>query len=157
MIGMERQAIISAVTPEDVFQILSDPTLLTQLLPHVRRAELRDRTDHHAHLLTEVAIGGVFGAIPCEGELEWNAPYELCFTVAKPMPVQTRWLLAEHPEGTALQIALELDLQPLLGGMTRFVPEEMVQQFMARELDQTIERLRSLIAHATPHLHALAA
>lgn len=143
MIRVIRRTQIDAATPEDVFTALSDPKELTQLLPRVRKVEMIERKETTARLVTHMALGGLFGTLRCEGNLQWVEPREIVFDVVKPMPVRTRWLLVPNATGTELQATMELDLTPLLGPMAQFVPTNAVSDMIASELETALKSIRT--------------
>lgn len=141
MITVKRRSYIEGATPEEVFTALSDPKGIERLLPRMRKVELLSRRANCARLVTHMAIGGMFGTIRCEGDLHWIEPHEIVFKVAKPLPVETRWSLAQAPRGTELNATMSLDLKPLLGGMAKFVPNDAVADMIGKELDSALKEM----------------
>ena len=146
MITVTRSSHIEGFGPEEIFAMLSDPKGLTQLLPRVRKAELLNQEDDRAKLITYMALGGVFGTIRCEGELTWEAPHTILFTVQRPLPVETRWSITPTPSGTQIEATIQLDLSPMLGPMTQFVPQDAVAEMMAKELDSALKAINDRCA-----------
>jgi hypothetical protein len=127
------------------------------LLPRVRKVEMLERHASTARLATHMSLGGIFGAIRCEGDLAWTEPREIIFVVRKPLTVETRWLLLPAVNGTELQATMALDLVPLLGPMAQFVPTAPVADMIAKELEAALHAIASRCAGATPLERAIAA
>ncbi|MGQ9482115.1 SRPBCC family protein [Chloroflexus sp.] len=140
MIKVGRRCHIEGVTPEQVFTTLSDPALISQILPRVQKTELLNRDDvaRRARLVTYMSMGGLFGTIRCEGDLTWQDNREIVFTVRTPLPVETRWVLTQAVNGTDLQITMGIDLAPLLGVMASFVPEKTVADMLGADLEAAL-------------------
>ncbi len=140
MIKVGRRCHIEGVTPEQVFTTLSDPALISQILPRVQKTELFDRDDvaRRARLVTYMSMGGLFGTIRCEGDLTWQDNREIVFTVRTPLPVETRWVLSQAVNGTELQVVMGIDLTPLLGMMASFVPEKTVADMLGADLETAL-------------------
>lgn len=156
MIKVGRRCHIEGVTPEQLFATLSDPALISQILPRVQKSELHDRDDiaRRARLVTYMSMGGLFGTIRCEGDLTWQDNREIIFTVRTPLPVETRWVLNQGVNGTDLQLVMGIDLAPMLGMMASFVPEKTVADMLGSDLETA---LRSVARHARQSLSARAA
>jgi hypothetical protein len=157
MITVVRRTYIQSVTPEQVFAALSEPKNLTQLLPRVRKAEIKGRDANNARLVTYMSLGGIFGTIRCEGNLKWVEPREIVFEVEKPLPLETRWVLTSGVNGTDLQATMLLDLIPLLGPMAQFVPTNAVADLIGAELDQALKAITERCATLVTHERAVAA
>ncbi|NNJ09853.1 cyclase [Chloroflexales bacterium ZM16-3] len=143
MITVSRRSYIEAATPEEIFESLSDPERIGHLLPRVQKVELRDRDMDacKAHLVTHMALGGIFGTIRCEGDLTWVEPSEILFKVRTPVSVETRWTLTSAVNGTDLQATMSLDLDPMLGPMAAFVPVQAVSDMLAKELESALKAI----------------
>lgn len=157
MIKVARRSYIEQATPEEVFAALSDPKSLTNLLPRVRKVEMLERHDTTARLATHMSLGGIFGTIRCEGDLSWVEPREIIFSVRKPLPVETRWILVPAVNGTDLQATMSLDLVPLLGPMAQFVPTEAVADMIGKELDTALKAITTRCAGSALREKAVAA
>lgn len=157
MITVDRRSYIEGVTPEEVFAALSDPKSLTQLLPRVRKAEVLSRGDNSARLVTHMTLGGLFGAIRCEGDLSWVEPREIVFRVRTPLPVETRWVLTAGVNGTDLHATMLLDLTPLLGPMAQFVPTSAVADMIGAELEQALKTITERCGDLVQRERAVAA
>lgn len=144
MITVTRRSYIEAATPEDVFQSLSDPSRIGQLLPRVQKVEMTnfDEENSKARLVTHMSLGGIFGTIRCEGDLTWTEPSEILFKVRTPLPVETRWSLSEAVNGTELEATMSLDLEPMLGPMAAFVPVQTVADMLAKELETALKAIK---------------
>jgi hypothetical protein len=140
MIKVGRRCHIEGVTPEQVFTTLSNPSLISQILPRVQKTELHDRDDvaRHAKLVTYMSMGGLFGTIRCEGDLTWQDNREIVFTVRTPLPVETRWVISPAINGTDIQVVMGIDLKPLLGAMASFVPEKTVADMLGSDLETAL-------------------
>ncbi len=140
MITVTRRTSIEGVTPEAIFAALSDPQRIGELLPRVQKVELlnRDEAARRATLVTYMGLGGIFGAVRCEGELTWAEPREICFQVRSPLPVETRWTLTADVNGTDLQASMGIDLEPMLGPFASFVPAQQVSEMLAAELEAAL-------------------
>ncbi len=156
MIKVGRRCHIEGVTPEQVFATLSDPALVSQILPRVQKTELLDRDDvaRHARMITYMAMGGLFGTIRCEGELTWQDNREIVFSVRTPLPVETRWVLSPAINGTDLQATMSINLAPLLGMMASFVPEKTVTDMLGADLETA---LRGVARHTRQAVSSRAA
>jgi carbon monoxide dehydrogenase subunit G len=143
MIKVARRAYIEGTTPEAIFAALSDPSRISQLLPRVQRAELLSRDDvaRTAKLVTHMGLGGIFGTIRCEGDLTWEENREIVFQVRTPLPVETRWSLAQGVNGTEVRASMGLDLAPMMGAMAAFVPVQQVSEMLAGELETALKAL----------------
>ncbi len=157
MIRVDRRKYIEAATPEYVFAALSDPQGIERLLPRMRKVEIRSRSGNSAHVVTHMAIGGIFGTIPCEGQLQWVEPHEIIFRVKKPLPVEVHWKLAHAVDGTDLQVDMLLDLAPLLGPMAAFVPTQSVIDMIGKELDHALKEMSVRLTQSMPRERAVAA
>lgn len=143
MIKVARRAYIEGTTPEAIFAALSDPARIGQLLPRVQRVELLSRDDvaRKARLVTHMGLGGIFGTIRCEGDLSWEENREILFQVRTPLPVETRWTLAQGVNGAEVRATMSLDLAPMMGPMAAFVPVQQVSDMLAAELETALKAL----------------
>lgn len=143
MIKVARRAYIEGTTPEAIFAALSDPNRIAQLLPRVQKAELLNRDDEArtAKLVTHMSLGGIFGTIRCEGDLTWDDNREIAFQVRTPVPVETRWNLAQGVNGAEVRASMTLDLSPMMGAMAAFVPVQQVSDMLAAELESALKAL----------------
>lgn len=147
MITLTRSRTVAA-SPEEIFALLSDPNQLTTLLPRIQRVEVLERHADHARLATHMSLGHGFGTVRCEGELHWNAPHEINFTVQKPLPVQNNWSLVAVPDGTEISVTMSLDLAPMLGPFAQFVPTVAVSDMLSRDLEDTLNQIADAVAPA---------
>jgi carbon monoxide dehydrogenase subunit G len=157
MITVDRHSYIEHATPEEVFEALSDPTRIEQLLPRMRKVEIKSRQANQAHLVTHMSLGGIFGTIPCEGNLHWVEPHEIIFKVKTPLPLQTRWTLSPAVNGTDLQATMSMDLRPMLGPMAAFVPTDAVVDMVGKELDHALTEMSHRLSASVLREQAVAA
>ncbi|MBX0329339.1 SRPBCC family protein [Oscillochloris sp. ZM17-4] len=159
MITVTRRSYIESATPAEIFDSLSDPSRIGQLLPRVQKVEMlsRDMETRTARLVTHMSLGGIFGTIRCEGDLTWEEPGEILFKVRTPVPVETRWTLTSAVNGTDLQATMSLDLAPMLGPMAAFVPVQTVGDMLAKELESALKAISESSAAPKPRERAVAA
>ncbi len=149
MIALRLGATIKNATPQEVFDTLADPDALQSLLPRVRKVEYTPLRGNEARLVMHVAIGQTFGTIRCEGMLSWHEPHKLTFQVATPLPVTMHWNLTDTPQGgTDMDVALKLDLFPLLGPMAAFVPQDVVKGMMEAEIRHAMRAVAAQVEAA---------
>jgi carbon monoxide dehydrogenase subunit G len=143
MITVARRAFYDATTPEEIFETLGDAERISNLMPRVEKVELYDRDNEQrtARLVMNMAMGGIFGTIRCEGSLTWVDNREIAFDVRTPLPVSTRWELIEGVNGTEVRAQMSLNLVPLLGPMASFVPEKTVSDMLAGDLEKVLKGL----------------
>lgn len=141
MITINLRATIRSASPHQVFDALADPQGLKTLLPRMKKIEHEQISPNSANLVMHIAIGSVFGTIPCEGVLKWKEPSEIVFTVHRPLPVETRWRLVAVGPNTELNVGLWLDLVPLLGPMAKYVPTNVVEDMIRNELKHAIRQI----------------
>jgi carbon monoxide dehydrogenase subunit G len=141
MITINLRATLHSASPDQVFDALADPQGLKTLLPRMRKIEHQPTGPNSANLVMHIAIGSVFGTIPCEGVLRWTEPNEIIFTVHRPLPVETRWRLTQVGTSTELNVGLWLDLVPLLGPMAKYVPTNVVEEMIRNELKHAIRQI----------------
>jgi hypothetical protein len=159
MIKVTRRGTVEAATPEQIFAALNDPQGIAQMLPRVSKVELSDLNEAAgtAKLVTHMALGGIFGTIRCEGDLSWTEPSEIVFKVRTPMPLETRWTLAEKLDGTEVAATMFLDLTPMLGPMAAFVPVQQVAEMLSKELDAALKAVMKKCAGMNLRERAIAA
>ncbi|MFV9506915.1 MAG: SRPBCC family protein [Oscillochloridaceae bacterium umkhey_bin13] len=159
MIKVTRRAHIADATPEAIFEALSDPKRISQLLPRAQKVELLNRNEEQrkARLVTHMSMGGIFGTIRSEGDLTWVDNREIVFKVRTPVAVETRWQLTPAISGTEVAATMSLDLAPLLGAMAAFVPTQQVADVLTSELDATLKALSAAMDEAEAHERAVAA
>ncbi len=140
MITVNRRAYLAHTTPEAIFAALSDPDGIVELLPRMQKVEMRDRDDVNctAHLTAYMSMGGIFGTIRCEGTLTWVEPHEILFKVQSPVSLVTHWTLTAAVSGADLQASMMLDLEPMLGPLTAFVPTKQVADVLSGELHSAL-------------------
>ena len=155
MITLKRTRTISA-SPEEIFAVLADPSLLPKLLPRVQRVEVLERHPDRARLATHMALGNGFGTVRCEGDLRWVAPREIVFTVRKPLPVENNWTLTAVPGGTEISVTMSLDLAPMLGPFAKFVPTVAVSDMLSQDLEATLSQIARFVT-STSNERAVAA
>lgn len=141
MIKLNLRSHLKGATPDEVFDALSDREGLNILLPRMRKIEFYDERANSQKMVMHISIGAGFGTIRCEGTLSWVEPHELTFTVHTPLPVETKWKLAPAVNGTELDISMQLDLEPMLGPMARFVPSATVKEMMQKEMTHAIKQI----------------
>ncbi len=141
MIDLQLGSYLKNATPEEVFRALSDRPGLKTLMPRMRKVEFRDRRSNSETVVMHISIGSTFGTIPCEGVLSWVEPDEVKLNITNPLPVQMLWRLAAAVNGTEMNISLNLDLEPLLGKMERFVPKNVVKELMVKEMTHAIKQI----------------
>ncbi len=129
------------VTPDEVFDELSNRDRLIELMPRLRKIEFGQPGLHSQDVVMHVGIGGGYGTIRCEGRLEWDDGDALRFNVKTPLPVSTEWQFNETPEGTALDVSMKLDLFPMLGPMAAFVPRNLVEDLMVNEMKFALKQV----------------
>ncbi len=159
MISVSRRAYIESSSPEEVFESLSNPNRICQLLPRMQKVELLDQNmeTSSARMITYMSLGGIFGTIRCEGNLTWTAPGEILFKVHTPVSLETRWTLSPAVHGTDLQATMTLDLEPMLGPMAAFVPKQIVSDMLAGELEAALTAIREDSAHKVLRERTIAA
>lgn len=142
MIRVNRQRYIANVAPEEIFQVLANIERLPRLLPRIRKVELKNRRQNSAFLALHFHIGKkMFGTIRCEGELKWTEPREVVFTVKKPLPARVVWSITPDHGGVTLSATISLNLEPWLGPLIHIVPQPIVKEMIARELDHALEEV----------------
>jgi carbon monoxide dehydrogenase subunit G len=149
MIQVACQTTISNSPPEAIFAALSDSENLAQLLPRMRRIEILEQWETDARLAAYMAMTESVGTMRCEGDLRWSAPHEIVFTVQSPVTMETRWCLTPVDSGTDLQVMTALDLEPVLGPMAQFVPDDMVRSLVAEEMEKTLVNIARHCAATT--------
>lgn len=159
MITVSRRSTIEATTPEEVFTALSDPDRISHLLPRMKKVEIlnRDMEARTARLVTYMSMGGIFGTIRCEGDLTWEEPSDIVFKVRTPLPLETQWTLTPAINGTELYATMSLDLEPMLGAMTAFVPTQVVSDILGHELDAALKSISERTAGQKLRAKAVAA
>jgi carbon monoxide dehydrogenase subunit G len=145
MIHIKRVRYIDA-TPQAVFAALSDPSNLAGLMPRVRRVEMIDRQPDRARIATQMTIGP-FTNIRSEGDVRWHDRREVVFSSHTPLPVEARWTLTPSGSGTDLQVALSLDLAPLIGLLAAFVPQKDVANMVGPDLDAALAEVARRVEH----------
>ena len=123
-----------------VFATLADPAGLAGIVPRVRRITVIKRNADSATVATEMALGP-FGALRSEGDVRWQTDREVVFSTKRPVAVEARWTLTENQAGTLLQATLSLDLAPLIGPFTAFVPANEVEKMIAPDLDAALAEI----------------
>jgi carbon monoxide dehydrogenase subunit G len=141
MIKMNLRSHIKDATPEEVFAALADRDGLQDLMPRMRKVEFYDRQANSEKLVMHVSVGKSFGTIPCEGTLSWVEPRQITFQVQKPLPVEMQWTTQAAVNGTEIDIAMQLQLEPLLGPMAGFVPKQMVEEMIVKEMKHAIQNV----------------
>lgn len=141
MIKLNLRSHIQGATPEELFAALSDREGLKVLMPRLSKVEYLDRTETSETIVMHISIGSSFGTIPCEGTLSWQEPQQVTFTVRKPLPVDMQWTLTPAVNGTEMHVAMTLNLKPLLGSMTSFVPKNFVREMMEKEMTYAIKQV----------------
>jgi hypothetical protein len=63
--------------------------------------------------------------------------------------VETNWKLSPAVNGTDMDIALSLDLKPMLGPMASFVPKATVEEMMAKEMKFAIQQVAARVKEGT--------
>lgn len=159
MIKVTRRTYLEGFTPTEIFEALSDPQNIAQILPRVQKVELTQRDDQarKARLITYMSMGGIFGTIRCDGDLTWEVDRSIDFRVRTPLPVETSWQLARGTNGTDLQVTMSLNLAPLLGPMVVFVPTQQVSDMVAAELEKTLAAIERRMQERATSARAMAA
>lgn len=159
MITVTRRSYIEAATPQDIFLSLSDPNRIGQLLPRMQKVEMSnfDELNCKARLVTYMSLGGIFGTIRCEGDLTWVEPSEILFKVQTPLPVETRWMLNDALNGTEIEATMSINLEPMLGPMSAFVPVQTVSDILAKELESALNSIKEGSARRIMRERAVAA
>jgi carbon monoxide dehydrogenase subunit G len=129
-----------AATPQAVFAALSDPINLAGLMPRVRRVEMLARQADGARIATRMSIGP-FTDIRSEGDVRWQTDREVVFCSRRPVPVEARWTLTPSGSGTDVQVALSLDLAPLIGPFAAFVPQNEVANVVGPDLEAALAEI----------------
>lgn len=150
MITMTMAHGIQDAKPEDVFYTLSDPEGLQALMPRLHKVEFYPQSDTSANVVMHISIGRMFGTIRCEGQLSWVEPQSLTFEVQTPLPVKNVWSFSPAPNGTHVDITMELDLVPLLGPMAAFVPTDVVVDMMKNELRHAMGEVAARVHQRGP-------
>jgi hypothetical protein len=143
MIRVNRTRHIDA-TPAAIFVALSDPDILSRLLPRMRRIEFIEREADRARIATHMAFG-LFGEIRSEGEVRWQTDREVVFSSRLPLPVESHWTLTPANGGTDLRVALALDLAPLIGPLAALVPPNQVARIIVPDLDSALAEIASRV------------
>lgn len=157
MITINLRSYIKDADPEDVFYALADREGLKSLMPRLRKVEFVDQSANSETVVMHVGIGGNFGTIRCEGKLSWEEPRELTFEVSKPLPVKTHWTFAPAVNGTEINITMNLQLEPMLGPLAKFVPKNTVEDMMVKELKFAIQQVAQRVKEGVPRNPAVAA
>lgn len=134
-------------SPERIFTLLSDPDLLLELLPRVRRVDFRERGQNHARITTYMDLKPLpLGEIRSEGDVSWREGRELIFRSQRPIPVEARWTLTPNSAGTHVNARLSIELAGLLGPLAAFVPERQVQDIVGPNIEAALERVARRVA-----------
>lgn len=144
MVRASRSRHIDAA-PEVVFAALSDPALLPSMLPRVSKVDILSRTPEHARIATHMSFAP-FGTMRSEGDVHWRDGREVLFEAKKPVVVQARWSLSPANGGTDVTAELALDLAPMLGPLSGFVPDDQVRAMLVPDLDTALQALDQHIA-----------
>ena len=139
MIRVTRSRQIEAPAPR-VFAVLASPGNLVGIVPRVRQITVVERNANSAKVVTHMALGP-FGTIRSEGDVRWQDAREVVFSTTRPVPVEARWTLIESNGATMLQATLSLDLAPLIGPFTAFVPASEVEKLIGPDLDAALAEI----------------
>lgn len=141
MIKVYRTRTIDA-SPSTIFDLLSDSESLPTLLPRVSRVEFLQQVGYEdqARIATYMALGP-FGELRSEGTVQWEVDREVAFVSHKPVYVESRWTLSPSGAGTTVDVALTLDLAPLLGPLAKFIPPEQVTGMVIPDLDTALSEV----------------
>lgn len=156
-IAIRLRSYIKGAAPQEVFAALSDRQGLKSLMPRMQKIEFLGGSDNSETVVMHIGIGGGFGTIRCEGTLGWVEGREVTFNVKYPLPVEVRWVMSQAVKGTDMDITLELDLEPMLGKMARFVPRQMVEEIMVKEMKHAMGQMPARINELRARERAVAA
>jgi uncharacterized protein YndB with AHSA1/START domain len=138
MITIERKRIINAPV-EQVRAILWDPAQIGLWMPRIERVEVLTHTEDQARLALEVRLPKL-GAQRVESEVQLLED-GVRFIAVQPARINAHWIAAPHGENTEVTVRLALELPFELGRMARFIPQGMLEEQVAAELDRTMQRL----------------
>jgi len=105
-----------------------------------------DILSHHANHATVrmvFALAG-FPAMPTEGTVSWDGSGEIRFTATHPLDITMLFGLMPDGDRTQLTMAMTLDVSPLMGALSAFIPHERIAGAIGPELDTALAR----VAHA---------
>jgi hypothetical protein len=157
MIKINLRSYIKDAAPEDVFVALSDRDGLKELMPRLSHAEFCDHRPNSETVIMYMSIGKGFGTIRCEGTLSWSEPRTVTFSVHNPLPVEMNWTMSPAVNGTEIDIAMRLNLEPMLGPMANFVPRHLVEEMMIKEMKYAIKQVAVRVKEGVAQDRAAAA
>ncbi len=141
MMHIQRQGPIGSADAETLFAILSDPHELSRLLPRLRKVEREEFRDNGARFALCMAVGSMLGTICFEGILLWVESNEIVLVVRNSMHAEIHWTLRPGSTGNELHVSAQVDLRPLLGPMTSFLPLTPIYQVIGNEIDHALAEL----------------
>lgn len=131
-----------------VYRLLSNPEHIARAWPGIRRMDILSRHASHATVRMVFSLAG-FPAMPTEGTVSWDGSGEIRFTATHPLEITTLFGLMPDGDRTQLTMAMTLDVSPLMGALSAFIPHERIAGVIGPELDTALARVAHAIENDT--------
>ena len=131
-----------------VYRLLSNPEHIARAWPGIRRMDILSRHASHATVRMVFSLAG-FPAMPTEGPVSWDGSGEIRFTATHPLEITTLFGLMPDGDRTQLTMAMTLDVSPLMGALSAFIPHERIAGVIGPELDTALARVAHAIENDT--------
>ncbi len=123
-----------------VYRMLANPECIARAWPGIRRIDSVSHHATHAVVRLVIALAG-FPAVPSEGVVSWDGGSEIRFSATHPIDITTRFSLIPDGDRTQLTMAMTIDVAPLMGPLSAFIPHERLAGVIGPELDTTLAQV----------------
>lgn len=149
MIQVERKRQFAASVAQ-VQAILSDIDQLDRLIHRAERVEVLARNENRARVALTMRIGRI-PPQQIEGEARLLSD-GVRFVAVRPMQIDARYVVHERSDSTEVIAQLATEIPRALVPFARFVPQRLIDERIARELDASLDALDAILAeqHGLP-------
>jgi carbon monoxide dehydrogenase subunit G len=126
-----------------VVAALQDQANLQALMPRVERVDVLARGDRRARLALHMRLGRL-GSMRVEGEAR-ELDDGTRFISVQPMELDSRFQVTARGDESDVVARLSFQLPRQLEAVARWVPQRMIRERVARELDAALDALEDLV------------
>jgi len=142
ILTVERKRTLRAPA-QRIIAALQDAANLEALMPRVERVEVLARGDRRARLALHMRFSRL-GSLRVEGEAR-ELDDGTRFVAVQPIEIDSRFRVTAHGDESDVVARLSFELPRQLAPFARWVPQRMIQERVARELDATLDALGYLV------------
>lgn len=131
----------------DIYQLLTQPEKLAQVVKRITSVEVIERTDEIGKVRAQIDLPGG-KLIDIFGQVEGEIGQHLSFKTEEPFPLQISWDLTHDVQqdsktGTLVTYTIKVDFSAIVA----FISNLVLGGYLSAEMKKDLDNLEDLLAH----------